>query len=123
MKSDTRKSIIERRGYRKNIKGDKFSLYISSYPVAIEYLRKRIGDKHKILAELCCGIGITLETAGGAFKHIIGVDNDKKTLTYCKDNLKSSGLLSKSTLILGDINEDSVLGKIKADIVIYDIPF
>ena len=124
MKSiNTRESIIERRGYRKNIKGDKFSLYISNYPVIVDYLKKRIGDSKKILAELCCGIGVTLEYIGTAFKQIIGVDIDKEVLASCEDNLKYVGLLQKSTLILGDIKNDEVLKKIKADIVIYDIPF
>ncbi len=121
--SDTRLSIIERRGYRKNIVGDKFSLYISNYPVAVNYLKQRIGNRKSILAELCCGIGVTLEYIAECFKQVIGVDIDKRILNQCEDNLKGVGLLQKSALILGDINDDEVLKKIKADIVIYDIPF
>ena len=124
MKSiDTRESIIKRRGYRKNIVGDKFSLYISSYSVAARYLKQRIENFNKILAELCCGVGVTLEYIADGFKQVIGVDIDKKILNQCEDNLKSAGLLQKTTLILGDINDDEILKKIKADIVIYDIPF
>ncbi|MGM5488085.1 MAG: methyltransferase domain-containing protein [Nanobdellota archaeon] len=121
--SDTRKSIIERRGYREDIVGDRFSLYISNYPVAVKYLRQRIGNSKKVLAELCCGIGVSLEYMGDAFKHIIGVDIDEKILDQCRDNLRSVGLLQRSTLILGDITDDEVLKEIKADIVVYDIPF
>ncbi len=121
--SDTRLTIVERRGYRKNIVGDKFSLYISNYPVAVKYLKRRIGNQKKVLAELCCGVGVTLEYIAGAFKQVIGVEIDRKILDECQDNLKSVGLLQKSTLILGDINNDEVLRKIKADLVIYDIPF
>ncbi len=121
--NDTRETIIERRNYRTNTNGDKFSLYISSWPVAINYLKKRIGDKNKILVELCCGVGITLENMGSAFKKIICVDNDKKILEECKKNLIDTNLLDKSILILGDINDDLTLQKINADIVIYDIPY
>ncbi len=122
-KSETKESIIKRRGYRKDIVGDKFSLYISSYPIAIEYLKQRTGDRNKILAELCCGVGVTLEHMAGGFARVIGVDIDEKILGYCRENLKRVGLLEKTTLILGDIDDDDLLKKIKADIVIYDIPF
>lgn len=121
--SDTRESIISRRGYRENIKGDKFSLYISSYPVAIDYLVKRIGNREKVMAELCCGIGVGLEGLTSGFAHVIGVDVDKETLDVCEENLTDVGLSDKATLILGDINDDEVLKQIKADTVVYDIPF
>lgn len=121
--SDTEELIIKRRGYRKNIVGSKFSLYISNYPVVVRYLKERFGDPTKILAELCCGIGVTLEYIADAFKQVIGVDIDKKILDQCRDNLKSVGLSERCTLILGDINDDEILKNIKADIVIYDTPF
>jgi 16S rRNA A1518/A1519 N6-dimethyltransferase RsmA/KsgA/DIM1 with predicted DNA glycosylase/AP lyase activity len=120
---ESKESIIERRKYRKNIKGDAFSLYISNYPVAVEYLKKRIGNKKKTVAELCCGIGITLEYIGDAFNSLVGVDIDKHVLSACADNLKNVNLLSKTTLIQGDINDDNILKKVKADVVIYDIPY
>ena len=122
-KSDTRKSIIERRKYRKDINGDAFSLYISSYPITVDYLKKRIGNKNKILVELCCGVGVTLEHIAKGFKHVIGVDIDHNILTYCRKNLEHAGLSQKTTLIQGDVTDSRVLKTIKADIVIYDIPF
>lgn len=121
--SETRDSIIKRRGYRSNIVGDKFSLYISSYPVAIKYLGKRIGNQNKTLLELCCGVGVALENIAGFFEQVIGVDIDKKILKQCQHNLKNSGLSEKNTLILGDINDEELLKRIKADIVIYDVPY
>lgn len=121
--NETRESIINRRRYRKNVKGDKFSLYISNYPVIAKYLKQRIGDNKKVIAELCCGIGISLEYLGDAFKHIIGVDSNKKVLSFCLKNLEYVGLKSKTTLICGGINDDKILKGIKADIVIYDVPF
>ncbi len=121
--SDTRESIIARRNYRENIKGDKFSLYISSYPVAIDYLVKRIGDSEKVVVELCCGVGIALEGLASGFARVIGVDSDKTILDVCAENLKEAGEAEKATLILGNINDNDVLKQIKADVVVYDIPF
>ena len=120
---ESRQAIIARRMYRKNIKGDAFNLSISSNLVVLGHLKKRLEGKGKVLAELCCGIGITLESLGNSFERLIGVDNDKKVLSYCARNLKDANLFQKTTLIQGDINDEKVFGKIKADIVIYDVPF
>lgn len=115
--------IIDRRGYRKNIEGDKFSLFISNYPSNANYLRSRIGNSKFVLAELCCSIGVTIEYLAPAFKKVIGVDIDKDTLQTCKTNLIASGFKDKVELILGDVFDDNLLKSIEADIVIYDIPF
>lgn len=115
--------IIDRRGYRKNIQGDKFSLFISNYPSNAKYLKSRIGDSELILAELCCSIGVTLEYLAPAFKKVVGVDLDESILQACKTNLKESGFITKTELILGDVLDDNILKSINADIVIYDIPF
>ncbi len=115
--------IINRRGYRKNIKGDKFSLYISNYPVNAQYLKTRIGNPQFVLAELCCSIGVTLEYLAPGFKKVIGVDLDKDILQTCKANLTASGFISKTELIHGDVFDDRILKSIEADIVVYDIPF
>ncbi|MFT5891491.1 MAG: putative RNA methylase [Dokdonia sp.] len=119
----TAQEIIERRGYRKNIKGDKFSLYISNYPANAEYLASRIGNPNLVLAELCCSIGITLEYLAPSFKKVIGVDIDHDILEMCKINLTEADLISKVQLVHGDIFDDNTLKNIKADIIIYDIPF
>ncbi|MBI4177300.1 MAG: methyltransferase domain-containing protein [Candidatus Aenigmarchaeota archaeon] len=119
---ETRDAIIKRRNYRNNVSGDASSLYISSYPVSVMYLKNRIGDGNKTLAELCCGVGMTLEHIGDAFRRLIGVDVDKNVLSACSENLEAVGLLPKTTLVCGDITDD-VLRRIKADIVIYDVPF
>lgn len=119
----TIQAIIAKRGYRENIKGDKFSLFISNYPANAQYLKSRIGNPALTLAELCCSIGVTLEYLAPGFKKVIGVDIDKGILETCSANLKDAGLLSKAELIHGDVFEDELLRKIKADIVIYDIPY
>ena len=120
---DTRESIIRRRGYRKDIQGDIFSLYITNYPVTALYLGNRIGDKDKVLVELCCGIGGTLEYVAEKFKHVIGIDIDETRVGQCVANLKSVGLSQKATVVLGDIEDDSIIREVKADIAIYDVPF
>ena len=119
----TREEIIARRGYRKNILGDKFSLYISNYPVNANYLKSRIGNSELVLAELCCSIGITLEYLAPVFKKVIGLDIDKQVLESCKKNLMNAGLIDKAEFIEGDVFKDAILKNIDADVVIYDIPF
>lgn len=119
----TVEDIIAYRGYRKNIKGDKFSLYISNYPSNAKYLKSRIGNEALTLAELCCSVGVTLEYLASSFKAVIGVDLDKKVLETCEINLTASGQISKTKLIQGDVFNDEILKSIDADIVIYDIPF
>ena len=120
---ESRLSIIKKRGYRKDIKGSAFLLSISNYFVTAKYLKERLGDDKKILVELCCGVGITLEQMAEVFKQVIGVDNGKAALKACSENLKSSKLSKKTVLINGDINKNFVLQRIKADIAIYDIPY
>jgi 16S rRNA G966 N2-methylase RsmD len=122
-KESTIQDIIEKRGYRKNIIGDKFSLYISNYPSNAKYLKSRLGNPELVLAELCCSIGITLEYLASDFKKVIGIDIDKNILEMCEINLKEAGLLNKAELIQGDIYHNNILEKIEADIVIYDIPY
>ncbi|MEM7367727.1 MAG: class I SAM-dependent methyltransferase [Bacteroidota bacterium] len=119
----SREDIIQSRGYRQNIVGDKFALYISNYPVNAQYLLSRIGHPEYVLAELCCSIGVTLEYLSPGFKQLIGVDIDKDILKACEENLHNSGALPNTHLIQGDVFDDAVLTKIDADIVIYDIPF
>ncbi|MDJ0645673.1 MAG: class I SAM-dependent methyltransferase [Flavobacteriaceae bacterium] len=119
----TRETIITRRGYRTDVKGDKFSLYISNYPVNATYLKERIGNTELVLAELCCSIGITLEYLASGFKKIIGVDIDETALAHCMANLKTSNKSRNTALIHGDVFNDTILKKIKADIVIYDVPY
>ena len=119
----TKEDIINYRGYRKDIKGDKFSLYISNYPINALYLKSRIGNSKLVLAELCCSVGITLEYLAPSFKKVIGIDLDKDILEACKTNLKESGIITKTELVQGDVFDDNILKNIEADIVIYDIPF
>ena len=73
-----REVTIEKRNLNPKIYGDDFSIYISTYPVFLEYLGKRIGDINKTLIELCSGIGITLINLSTCFKKIIGIDKTGK---------------------------------------------
>ena len=119
----TKEDIIKYRGYREDIQGTKFSLYISNYPANALYLKSRIGNPDLTLAELCCSVGVTLEYLASGFKKVIGVDLDKDILEVCKTNLTRSGCMAKTELLLGDVFDDNILRSIEADIVIYDIPF
>jgi|GEM_PF-1481507 len=118
-----RKEIIARRGYRKDIVGDKFSLYISSYPVAIQYLATKIGNLDKSFVELCCGIGVTLEILAPYFLHGTGVDIDPEVIKNCRLNLEAATLTNKIDLIYGNVSDLKLLKSIKADIAIYDVPY
>lgn len=119
--TDTKEQIITKRGYRADIHGDQYILYLSNYPVSAKYLATRL--KGDTLLELCCALGITLEALSDNFKKIIGVDIDPKVLEDCRQNLKDSGLLNKIELVQGDISDENLLKSFKAEVVIYDIPY
>ncbi len=121
--NDTREAIIAKRGYRKDIKGDQYSLYLSNYPISAKYLARRLENKGKILAELCSGVGVTLEAVSDKFEKLIGVELNMEILEYCRQNLKSAGLMNKVDLIQGNITNEDLLKNIKADVVVYDIPY
>jgi len=120
MPEESRESIIQRRKYQEDIKGDVRSLYVSNYPVTAKYLAKRIANKELTVVELCCGIGATLEQVGKVCKKAIGVDANKDVLADCEANMKNAGV--NAELIQGDVNNIELLKSISADIVIYDIP-
>ncbi len=120
---DTKAEIIAKRGYRKSIKGDQYSLYLSNYPVAADYLSERLENKGKILVELCCGVGVTMRAVASKFEKLIGIEIDSEVLDFCRQNLKAAGIASKIDFIQGDISDQNILKKIKADVAIYDIPY
>ncbi len=123
MDENTRNTLIEKRKYRKDISGDTLTLYISNSPVAAKWLAKRIGNPDKSLLELCCGVGVTLEYLGPVFKKAIGVDIDKEILSACNENLERAKLFDRVELITGDVRDVNLLQSLKADTVIYDIPY
>src|SRR3989344_590461 len=121
--NDTREVIIAKRGYRKDIKGDQYSLYLSNYPISTRYLAGRLENKGKILVELCSGVGVTIEALSNKFEKLICVELDPEILEYCRQNMKSAGLMGKVDLIQGDITDEDLLKNIKADVVIYENPY
>jgi predicted RNA methylase len=125
MESQTvaRTALITKRGYRKNISGDTLTLYLSNNPIAAQWLARRIGDPGKVVLELCCAVGVTLEQMAPRFKAAIGVDIDPEILEACRKNIEDAGLSGKVELVLGDIEDTSLLQGLKADTVIYDIPY
>ena len=120
---DPRGKLIKSRGYQKDTYGRQYDIYLSNFKVSAKYLADRIGDKNKIIAELCCSIGATTLELAKKFKKVIAVDIDKKALWSCELNLRKENLTEKVELIRGDVEDDKLLKNIKADIVIYDIPY
>jgi hypothetical protein len=56
------------------------------------------------------------------FKTVIGVDNNPTIARDCELNLERAGVQNYD-IIAGDINDPALLETIKADIVLYDIPY
>ncbi len=121
--STKRESIIVQRGYPSTIRGDEVSLYISNYLESAEYLARRIGDPTQTVLELCCGIGVTLEKLADVFKSAIGVELDEQILNWCRDNMAQSKAAKKVRLIHGNVEDINLLKNLKADVVVYDIPY
>lgn len=123
MINDTRSILLEKRGLKSDIAGDTLSLYISNNPRAATWLAEYIGDSQKVVLELCCGVGVTLESLVQVFKLAIGVDNNKEVLDACRKNLEKNNLFDRTKLILGDVRSTDLLKSLKADVVVYDIPY
>lgn len=119
--TDTREQIIAKRGYRSDIHGAQYILYLSNYPIAATYLATRL--KGDVLLELCCGLGVTLEALAPNFNKLIGIDIDQQVIDDCEQNLQQAGVIEKANLINGNISDKNLLKSLKADVVIYDIPY
>jgi 16S rRNA G966 N2-methylase RsmD len=117
-----RTDIIQTRGYDSNISGDELSLKIASYPVTARYLAERLKNEGNVVCELCCGVGVSLIELSKIFEKIIGIDNDSRVVEDCGKNLEHAGVTNYEVLC-GDVSDPILLGKIKADIVLYDIPY
>ena len=74
------------------------------------------------MCELCCGIGISLIELSKSFDEVIGIDNDPSIVDDCRKNLESANITNHK-LICGDVSDRQLLGNIKADVVLYDIPY
>lgn len=117
-----RNEIIQTRGYDENIAGDELSLKIASYPSTARYLAERLREKGDTVCELCCGVGVSLLELSKSFSKVIGIDNDASIIADCKQNLVRSGVMNYE-LLCGDVSDRDLLAKIKADVVLYDIPY
>ncbi len=117
-----RTDIIRTRGYNPNISGDELSLKIASYPATARYLADRLKNEGSIVCELCCGVGVSLIELSKAFKKVIGVDSDPRVIEDCSKNLEHANITNYEVLC-GDVSDPFLLGKIKADVVLYDIPY
>lgn len=117
-----RTDIIQTRGYNSDISGDELSLKIASYPATARYLAERLKNEGSVACELCCGIGVSLIELSKTFKKVIGVDNDAQIVKDCRKNLVRAGVTNYEVLC-GDVSDPTLLGKIHADVVLYDIPY
>ncbi len=117
-----RTDIIQTRGYDSNISGDELSLKIASYPATARYLAQRLKNEGNVACELCCGVGVSLIELSKTFKKVVGVDNDPKVVEDCRKNLEHAGVANYEVLC-GDVSDPTLLSKIKADVVLYDIPY
>jgi tRNA G10 N-methylase Trm11 len=117
-----RTDIIQTRGYDPDISGDELSLKIASYPATARYLTDRLKSKGSVVCELCCGVGVSLIELAEAFEKVVGVDNDPKVVENCSKNLEGASITNYK-ILCGDVSDPILLGKIKADIVLYDIPY
>ena len=117
-----RTDIIQTRGYDKNTAGNELSLKIASYPSTARYLTERLKGKGGTVCELCCGIGISLLELAESFGKVIGVDCEPEVIADCKENLTRAHV-NNYELLCGDVSDKKLLAQIKADIVLYDIPY
>jgi len=117
-----RTDIIQTRGYDLHISGDELSLKIASYPATARYLAERLKNEGNVVCELCCGIGVSLIELSKTFNKVIGVDNDSRVLDDCRTNLGRANVANHE-VICGDVSDPILLSKIKADVVLYDIPY
>jgi tRNA G10 N-methylase Trm11 len=117
-----REEIIKSRGYNSNISGDDLSLKIASYPATARYLTDRLRDKGTTVCELCCGIGVSLIELSKSFTKVIGVDSNSTIIDDCRKNLEGAEVANYE-LLCGDVSNRELLGKISADVVLYDIPY
>jgi tRNA G10 N-methylase Trm11 len=117
-----REDIIKTRGYDSQIVGDELSLKIASYPATAQYLVKRLEGIGTTVCELCCSIGVSLVELSKSFEKVIGVDNDPQIIEDCRKNLKLADV-TNFELLCGDVSSPELLSKIKADVVLYDIPY
>ncbi|HEX7633059.1 MAG TPA: methyltransferase domain-containing protein, partial [Candidatus Saccharimonadales bacterium] len=114
--------IIQQRDYPKDIAGDELSLKIASYPATAQYLGSALRGKGNSVCELCCGVGISLIEFSKVFSTVIGVDNNAEIIKDCQRNLETFGTKNYE-LLIGDVSSSELLSQIKADIVLYDIPY
>ncbi len=117
------KDIIKYRRLPKYIEGDELSLKISSYPIFLKYLSKRLGNKHSFLLELCTGIAVGLIFLESNFKKLYGIELDSKIVKIASSNIEKAGLKDKVSIIQSDVNDIDGFKYLKPDVVIYDIPY
>jgi len=103
---------------KSNVKFNEEEYAFATHEILAEYLAKRL--KTNTIADLCCSIGSNSIQFAKFSNKVIAVDINKERLEKTKHNAKLYNIDKKIEFILGDILDDSLLSKIKADIVFID---
>ncbi len=117
-----REAIIAKRGYPSTIQADELSLKIASYPISARYLADRLSPKGASIAELCCGVGVSVIEFSHYFEKVIGIDNDPIVVESAIKNIESAGVRNCEVRQI-DITSPGALNDVRTDIVAYDVPY
>ncbi|MEJ0055673.1 MAG: class I SAM-dependent methyltransferase [Bacteroidota bacterium] len=118
-----RTDIIAKRGYRRDIQGDAFSLFNFQLPGNFTIPCRKAGKQGPTLSWSCAVVSVShWSTFLPSFRKAIGVEIDPVIASHCKNNLAAAGR-KNAKVICGDVNDVSLLERVSADVVIYDIPY
>ena len=101
-----------------NVKFNDEEYEFATHEIIAEYLARRL--KNDTIADLCCSVGSNTIQFARFSNKVIAVDIDEERLKKAKDNAWLYGVDKKIEFVLGDVLDDSLLSKIKADIVFID---
>ncbi len=67
-------------------------------------------------------MGVSLVELAASFDKVIGVDNSQLVIDDCRTNFEYAKVLNFE-LLTGDVSSKFLLKSIKADVILYDIPY
>ncbi len=101
-----------------NVKFDEEEYEFATHEILAEYLAKRL--KTNTIADLCCSVGSNSIQFAKFSDKVVAIDISKERLEKARYNAKLYNVDKKIEFILGDVLDDSLLRKIRADIVFID---
>jgi 16S rRNA G966 N2-methylase RsmD len=90
----------------------------ATHEIIAEYLAKRL--KTNTIADLCCSIGSNAIQFARFSDKVVVVDISRERLEKARNNARLYNVDKKIEFILGDVLDDSLLKRIRADIVFID---